>query len=220
MNARAPLAADCCPLCESGQTAEFHQDRRRDYLRCNQCHLVFVPNRQLPTPEEERRQYDLHQNGPEDIGYRQFLTRAIQPVLDAVPFTGTGLDFGCGPGPTLSVMLQEKGYSVSDYDPIYRPNNTLLAQSYDFITCTEVIEHVHHPNLVWPTLLSLLKKNGLLVIMTKRLSTEAAFANWHYKNDPTHVCFYSTATFEWLACQYQLQLNIHSPDVVSFQSCE
>jgi len=32
-----------------------------------------------------------------------------------------GLDYGCGPGPTLSVMLREKGFKMADYDPFFKP---------------------------------------------------------------------------------------------------
>jgi hypothetical protein len=35
--------------------------------------------------------------------------------------------------------------------------------------------------------------------MTKRVIDQAAFARWHYKNDQTHVCFFSEASFNWLA---------------------
>ena len=32
-----------CPLCQGGQTSPFCSDRRRSYLRCRECALVFVP---------------------------------------------------------------------------------------------------------------------------------------------------------------------------------
>ena len=50
--------------------------------------------------------------------------------------------------------------------------------------------------------------------MTKRVTTQAAFANWHYINDPTHICFFSEATFEWWAAQHQLTVEFPEKDTV------
>ena len=220
MSAKAPpalLIEDTpCPLCLSGQTSFFHEDARRLYIRCSNCWLVFVPTGQLPTAAEEKAQYDLHCNNPNDGGYRQFLQRALEPVVKYVTPPASGLDFGCGPGPTLSVMLTEQGYTVADYDPVYFNHTALLDQQYDFVTCTEVIEHVHAPAKIWALLKRLLKTDGLLVIMTKRVISDQAFANWHYKNDPTHVRFYSLQTFEYLAGLLGLSLTVCSDDVVVF----
>jgi len=41
-------------------------------------------------------------------------------------------------------------------------------------------------------------KGGWLGIMTKRVRDQEAFKTWHYKNDPTHIGFFSEATFQWL----------------------
>jgi hypothetical protein len=32
-----------------------------------------------------------------------------------------GLDYGCGPGPTLSSMFREKGFKMADYDLFFKP---------------------------------------------------------------------------------------------------
>ena len=44
-----------------------------------------------------------------------------------------------------------------------------------------------------------------------------AFATWHYKNDKTHICFFSVETFQWLAKKWDALLVIDSDDVVLFQ---
>ena len=41
-----------------------------------------------------------------------------------------------------------------------------------------------------------------------------AFARWHYKNDPTHVCFFSRDTWLWWARQYGAQLQFKDADVI------
>ena len=40
--------------------------------------------------------------------------------------------------------------------------------------------------------------------MTKRVRDPDAFKAWHYIADPTHVCFFSDATFHWLSGRWSL----------------
>jgi len=192
---------DCvpCPLCASFDTAAFHSDIRRDYLQCFVCELVFVRPQFFLSEADERAQYDLHENSPEDPRYRDFLSRLMQPVLEVVPPNGHGLDFGCGPGPTLSVMFEEAGHSMAVYDPFFEPDRSVLNDSYDFITASEVVEHLHSPGKILRQLWACLRPNGVLGIMTQPLPGRAAFPEWHYKTEPTHVCFFSDATWAWVA---------------------
>lgn len=209
-----------CPLCEQAEGPPFYQDER-DYLRCGVCQLVFVPSRFFLSAERERAVYDRHENTPDDEGYRRFLSRMADPLCERLSPGSRGLDFGCGPGPTLSVMLAEAGHHVAIYDPFYAPDASLMdenhAAHYDFITATEVVEHLHRPGRELERLWGCLKPGGLLGIMTKRVRAREAFARWHYKNDPTHVCFFATATFEHLAGEWQAELIVAGADVVIFE---
>ena len=63
-------------------------------------------------------------------------------------------------------------------------------------------------------LYALLKPGGLVAIMTKRVISQTRFATWHYKNDRTHVSFFSEATFKWVAEHLGMELHIVSDDVV------
>jgi len=203
-----------CPLCQSGKTHHYHTDKRRDYFQCSDCHLVFIdPNQRLPE-KEERAQYDLHENNSGDEGYRRFLSRLASPLMEKLSTHSHGLDFGCGPGPTLSLILEEAGHSVELYDVYFYPNQTALQRQYDFITATEVIEHLYQPDRVWQQWMKGLKSGGLLGLMTKLVIDVEAFSNWHYKNDPTHVIFFSRRTFEFLAKRDNLQLEFIGNDVI------
>jgi len=164
--------------------------------------------------EQERQRYDAHDNSPDDPGYRQFLQRLLTPLLSQLTSGQKGLDFGCGPGPTLSLMLQAQGFSMSLYDPFYANDTAVLQQQYDFITCTEAIEHFADPCLEWRRLLGLLQTGGVLAIMTSLYDEQQSFAEWYYKNDPTHICFFSVATFSWLAKRFQLLTEYIDPTVV------
>ena len=206
-----------CPLCESLQTVEFHTDKKRVYLRCGQCALVFVPSRFWLSAIEERKHYDWHENDPNDLRYRKFLSRLFTPLLGYLKEGDRGLDFGSGPGPTLSVMLEEVGFEMTIYDPFFADDASVFEQQYDFVTATEVFEHLFRPKLELERLLNILKPNGTLGIMTKLVIDQTKFARWHYKNDPTHVIFFSRQTLAWLAQQYHLTLTIVAPDTFIFQ---
>ncbi len=206
-----------CPLCHAEDIHEtYHRDSHRDYHRCPICQLVFVPPDQYLSPQQERGQYDLHQNSPEDQGYRQFLSRLFLPMQERLSPGSHGLDFGSGPGPTLSVMFQEAGHSMVLYDHFYAHDLSVFTYQYDFITATEVLEHLHHPHHELNRLWERLKPGGSLGIMTKLTPDRASFPKWHYKNDPTHVCFYSRSTFQWLATRWNSNLTFLDPDVMMF----
>ncbi len=204
-----------CPLCRASEGRPFYQDSR-NYFRCPVCTLVFVLPHQFLSPKEEKAVYDLHENSADDPGYRRFLARLFGPLSQRLASNSCGLDFGSGPGPTLSVMFEEAGHSMGLYDPFYAPEIKLLQQQYDFIVASEVVEHLHHPRQELDRLWSCLKPNGLLGIMTKRVIDQEAFSRWHYKSDPTHVRFFSTETFRWLADHWRATLTISGKDVVLF----
>jgi SAM-dependent methyltransferase len=205
-----------CPLCREEANEEFYQDQRRNYILCRRCQLVFVPPAQYLPETDEKVAYDHHQNSPTDPDYRRFLSRLFLPLQDRLVPQSHGLDFGSGPGPTLSIMFEEIGHTVTIYDYFYAKNPVALQQTYDFITATEVVEHLHDPATILPQLWTLLKPGGCLGLMTKLVRNQEAFATWHYKNDLTHVCFFSRATFEWLADQWETKVEFFHSDVILF----
>lgn len=207
-----------CPLCQHTQTQVYSQDPQRCYLQCQRCQLVFVARQQLLSAEQERQHYLLHNNDVTDTGYRQFLSKLATPLLAMLGDDAKqGLDFGCGPGPLLARMFSEAGHQMQVWDPFFANNPLALQQQYDFISCTEAIEHFVNPINEWQLWLQLLKPAGMLAIMTKCYPDATAFNNWHYKRDPTHISFFSEQTFHWLAQQYNLQLAFPTNDVVIFR---
>lgn len=127
-----------------------------------------------------------------------------------------GLDFGSGPGPTLSLMLRERGYDMAIFDPFYANDPAVLNRTYDFITATEVIEHIARPAEVFHTLFNLLPAHGVLGLMTRLVPTDRRFTDWHYQKDPTHISFYSPQTFHWMATTWQRDVAFFDVDVVVF----
>ncbi len=206
--------ANSCSLCGGGQLEDFWRDERRNYIRCTRCALIFVPARYHVSASEERAEYDLHENDSSDPGYRQFLGRLVQPLLARLVPGARGLDFGCGPGPTLSIMLDEAGFAMDVYDVFYANDRQIFERRYNFITATEVVEHFANPQFELERLYQMLEPGGMLAVMTKLALGKDAFANWHYKNDKTHVAFFSRETFAWLARQLGSTLEFLAADVI------
>ncbi|MEW9797869.1 class I SAM-dependent methyltransferase [Alteromonas sp. CYL-A6] len=208
-----------CPLCDNqtSHSEPYATDKRRTYYQCPRCQLVFVSPDQLPSADQEIAEYALHNNVMEDEGYARFLTRLAAPLSAVLTPGQQGLDFGCGPAPLLAKIMQDKGFEMQIYDPFFAKNDTALATQYDFITCSEAIEHFHTPHKELTLLASLLLPQGWLGIMTKRVLSKARFAQWHYKNDPTHVSFFSEATFQYWADTHGFHLTFPSADVVLMQ---
>ncbi|MEZ6122492.1 MAG: class I SAM-dependent methyltransferase [Planctomycetaceae bacterium] len=206
-----------CPLCSSGDTQHIYTDACRPYRQCSVCRLVFVPKEHHLSADDEKRHYDQHENSPEDVAYRRFLNRLFEPLQRRLADGSSGLDYGSGPGPTLSVMLSEVGHRVRIYDPYYAPDRGPLSAAYDFVTASEVVEHFCRPADDLAVMWNCVKTGGLLGIMTRQTPDLTAFPQWHYKNDPTHVSFFARETFEWLAARWGANLQLESSDVVIFQ---
>lgn len=206
-----------CPLCGAEQTQFYYEDACRPYYCCGCCGLVFVPGRYHLDRNAEKAEYDLHRNEVDDPGYRAFLSRLSVPLLERLPAGARGLDFGCGPGPALAAMLEEAGHAVSLYDSFYYPDVSVLNDEYLFVCATEVVEHLHAPGRELDRLWSLLAPGGWLGVMTKLVRDREAFAGWHYKNDATHVCFFSRATWRWWSQRNGARVEFVGADVILLQ---
>ena len=206
-----------CLLCASEEVTPFWQEKRARYWSCAGCGLVFMdPEDRLPLLEE-RAQYDLHENDPADPRYRSFLSALADPLLSRLSANSSGLDYGCGPGPALAEMIREAGHQVALYDPYYAPFPRALDATYDFVTATEVVEHFHDPEREFRTLFSMIRPGGILGVMTNRLVEREVFAKWHYKNDPTHVCFFAEETMLWLGRRYGADVEVLNSRVTLFR---
>ncbi|WP_075185166.1 class I SAM-dependent methyltransferase [Teredinibacter haidensis] len=206
-----------CPLCLSYNNRLFYRNKLRDYLCCSDCSLVFVPRQFHLSMEKEKAEYDKHENSPEDQAYRNFLNRLVAPMLKFLTVHDKGLDFGCGPGPTLSVMFEEEGIDVVNYDQFYALDRTLLQSTYNFITATEVVEHLRNPGVELLALWDILESGGYFGVMTKLVIDQESFSSWHYKNDPTHISFFTHDTLKHLETTWNATLTVVAPDSFIFR---
>jgi len=185
--------------------------------------LIQLNQDECPDALAEKAEYELHTNHPGDLGYRKFLNKVTTPVLHWLNGREVNetklLDFGAGPGPTISVILGEAGWSMTNYDPFFCPDQAALQHQYDLITATEVVEHFHQPGASWSHMRGLLAEKGQLVIMTQCFDdyeTPEKFQKWGYIREESHVAFYHTQTMGWIAEHYELRLSILAPSVFWF----
>lgn len=202
-----------CKICGS-ETREFY-DKNFDvhYYQCCRCEFIFRDESALISVDEEKEDYDRHNNTYED----QYYTDMFRNLLDTcvVPFRTEGrkaLDFGSGPEPVLAkVLTDEYGYDTDIYDLFYAPDKVYENKKYDLITCTEVVEHLMDPMYYFRLFKSLIKDDGIIAIMTLfHPNDDAKFLNWHYHREPTHISYFTPKTMTTIADT--LGLVIHFND--------
>lgn len=203
-----------CPVCETGGGGRaFERVDGKDYWRCAACEATWLDPRHFLTAQEEYAHYLHHENDPFDAGYRTFLSKLADPLMARLDPGASGLDFGCGPGPALAQMVGEAGFSMAVYDPFFAPDRAVLEAQYDFVCCTETMEHFHAPAREFARLARLVRPGGWLGLMTCFQTEDARFARWRYRMDPTHVVFYREATIRRLADQLSMTCEIPAKDV-------
>ncbi|MGB8705212.1 MAG: class I SAM-dependent methyltransferase [Gillisia sp.] len=189
-----------CVLCDlkSEESIKFQQ---KLFYKCTGCQSIFLSPRFYISEEEEGERYSYHQNDVTNEGYQHFVSPITNRIQLDFKNTARGLDFGCGRGPVATYQLRKKGYKINLYDPFFEDHPEVLNEDYDFIICCEVMEHFHEPKKEFQQLYDLLKPGGRLYCKTSLLPKNINFEDWYYKNDPTHVFFYSEETLKWIKLQ-------------------
>lgn len=200
-----------CLVCDSDQTeliftkpwakssdksSAKHGVRR--YQLCHHCGCYFLEKEFHLGQQDEFEHYEKHDNNPSDEGYRNYVWPVYEAVLRSFGPGACGLDYGAGPGPVLSVMLEEHGLKMHQWDPFYAKDDSGLKEKYDFVICSEVAEHFHRPRESWEHMKTFLRPGSKLYVMTCLAPSVRMFPGWHYHRDPTHVCFYTAKTMEYI----------------------
>jgi Zn-finger nucleic acid-binding protein len=185
-----------CPLCAT--LGKVYYESKDTYYKCPKCYGVFADEKNKPNKIEEKQRYELHDDDTNDSGYRKFVNPITSSITNDFTPKSKGLDFGAGTSAIISVVLHEQNYNIKNYDPYFHKYPELLEDKYDYISSCEVIEHFYNPCKEFTLLKRMLKKDAKLYLMSEVYDEKIDFASWYYKNDPTHVFFYSKETFEWI----------------------
>ena len=190
-----------CPLCQH-QARVFYQFKHRLYHQCDFCYGVFMDPALWPDRQAEQSRYLEHLNDVEDKRFQHFVSPITQAVQQFFKSHHQGLDFGAGHAPVITHVLNQSGFSIAAYDPLFFNDDELLKQQYDYICSCEVIEHFHQPANSFALLRDCLKPGGRLFCMTEIYHEAIDFHRWNYKNDPTHVFMYHRNTVSYIADKY------------------
>lgn len=197
-----------CPLC-CFSSHFLTSGENREYWLCQQCQAISVPSGFHIPQEEEVDRYLEHENSIESEGYVRMFQEKIS-LLQSYEIK-SALDYGCGYEPVLKTLLERQGIQTDGYDPNFFPEID-LNKRYDLVISTETFEHFKNPAKEISHITDLVRPGGIIAIMTRFYPTEnkelnsSSFANWYYKRDPTHIIFYCTKTFEWLANKIRFEL--------------
>ena len=189
-----------CHICNEPTMMFMDQKAQMLYYHCSGCEYIFKDPSVYQNIADQKARYDLHENAEESEGYKAYFQRFLDFVLPMVKQPKSALDFGCGESTLLASMLEEVGIECDYYDPLYHSSGLVDSKKYDLIVSTEVFEHLHQPKEVFEDLLDRLNAGGYLAIQTEFHPNEmAAFMNWYYTKDPTHIVFFTVKTFEVLS---------------------
>jgi pseudouridine kinase len=201
-------AKKTCIFCDNAEIRSFSV-REKLYHRCPACGGIFLDRSQLLSSEAEKARYALHENTLENDGYRMYLENCIDEILgfgllgEYWSPARTILDWGSGPEPSLVRLLASRGHDARGYDPYFAPDVPLEPETADMITCIEVAEHFTSPQEDFARASAYLAKGGFFAVRTGLLKyhgdvpytddseIENFFSSWWYREDPTHISFYT-----------------------------
>ena len=205
-----------CTLCK-GKTTDFFRKEDRKYIRCQNCKAVLLHSSDYITANSEKERYLEHNNDVSDPRYQNFVGPITSRVLQDFANTSSGLDYGCGTGPVATTELQKHSYKINLYDPYFENHPAVLEETYDFIICCEVMEHFHRPFDEFKRLYELLNPGGKLYCKTSVFYDSVDFNRWYYKNDLTHVFFYSEESLEWIRRNVGFENLENTPKLIVFE---
>ncbi len=209
-----------CPICDNKTDNFWDFKLSIAYHYCRVCDYIFKDPSHHQSLDEQKKRYDLHENDPDNEGYRKYFDRFLDFVLPKVGKGGRALDFGSGASDLLSQMLSKAGFGTVHYDPIYHPDISYARYRYDLIVSTEVFEHLSDPLGMMHHLAGLLATDGYLALQTQfHPKGRGEFLEWYYRLDPTHIGFFTPVTLQALASKSSLKyLDDDGTNKIIFQN--
>jgi len=209
-----------CKICKAISSPIVDEKTSKIYYKCSNCEYIFLDKLFFIDENLEKKHYDKHHNNLESVGYVQMFQNLIEEfVLAKKEHISSALDFGCGEGEVLPIILERNGLSCDRYDLFYFPEKTYKDKTYDLILSTEVIEHLDKPLEMLNEILSHINKNAYLILMTAfHPLDEKEFLKWWYIRDITHIGFFTIKTFEYIAKELNLKIVKHNDkNTIMFQ---
>jgi hypothetical protein len=161
--------------------------------------MIFVPESEHVSVDEEKSRYALHDNTVANKGYVGFLTECADVVFKETSASARILDYGSGRNAVLTGLLRDKGFDCTAYDPLYGIGTNALSKTYDAVVLCEVVEHIRNLKEELVNIRNAAGTSGKIFIRTRLYPSIENFPQWWYRNDITHVNFFSRQSLEVLA---------------------
>jgi len=223
-----------CPICGQGTANEWLRAPDRLHgrpelyilMRCSTCSLVWLHD--PPKPEEMFLHYtsayhELISAGGETAPMRW---RHRKATLTRYKQTGSLLDIGCSSGSFLAFMRNDawRLYGIEmDADGAKAAEGksgaqvfagsildaTFPPQSFDVITCFDVLEHLYEPKRIIAKVSEWLKPGGIFYVLVPNIDSAEArvFGSyWHGLEMPRHLFHFTPASLSFLAQSAGLQV--------------
>ena len=188
-----------CRLCAASCDNSITLKDKSVYYHCSNCGYIFVSKSGLPEKEVEKARYLTHENDADDESYLNYIKKSTDLLFKYNSSPESLLDYGCGPAKAMLRLYSDKINLIHSYDPIFHPMEFNSADQYEAIACIEAIEHFYHPYKELEKINSLLKPGGYLLFRTEFQSSLENLENWWYRRDPTHVGFFNSKTWDFIA---------------------
>jgi hypothetical protein len=209
-----------CPLCKSNEARFFYHAFNREYHRCSNCFLVFVPSEYYTAQTKENNSLNTDFKVSKKfrkVGEKQYFTLLTNPVLKRASEGAMGLDFNCGESSKVEDIFKKNGKLVKVYDEDHKPNKIVLEDSYDFITVIHQIETYKNPREKFDQFYELLSAQGsILALWTTPLEDLSSFNSWPFIKQPHHINFFHEDTFKWIAKKYNYEIEFLGDGIVIF----
>ncbi len=209
-----------CKICNNFTVKTADSKTQKEYHKCSACCYIFLDEIFYVDETREKSHYDKHHNSFDSLGYVKMFEDLIEEfVTPHKADIKTALDFGCGRGEVLPILLERNSVLCDRYDLFYFPQKVYDSKTYDIILSTEVFEHLQNPLEVLKELLLHVREGGYLLLMSAfHPNNDDEFFKWWYIRDVTHIGFFNMATFKHLADALNLKIIKHNnKNIILFQ---
>lgn len=220
-------AIELCPVCSKAGASEYLSapdrlhGRREMYrlVRCPHCTLVWLSSPPKPT--------DMHVHYTD--AYHRLISAGGKDAPERWPFRkvtieqfkrgGSLLDLGCSSGSFLQFMRDDSwklyGVEMSAQEARVAERNsgakvfvgtvadaTFEPNSFDVITCFDVLEHLYEPRTVMTKVAEWLKPGGIFYVLVPNIDSaeKRIFQSyWHGLEMPRHLFHYTPRSLTFLA---------------------
>lgn len=226
-NGPTGASLEVCPVCGNAGAREwlhapdrFHGRKERyTLLRCPACSIVWLSH--PPAPEEMHKHYTdaydrlISASGENSPGRWRDRNAALAPYKQS----GALLDLGCSSGSFLQSLGGKdwRLYGVEMSPESAQQGGTTTGvsvfvgqildadfapESFDVITCFDVLEHLYEPRRVMAKVAEWLKPGGVFYVLVPNVDSAEGrvFGTyWHGLELPRHLFHYCPASLKFLA---------------------